>query len=809
MHGNEQATSNRWGSLSLRLSATFVAVLVTAAFAVGYLFDRELAEAVEQRELEHVRLHAERGADEVARFVRQLRGDVLFLASTPPIHGIRRALEGGGTDAVGGSTLGQWKERLQQIFLSFGEARPEYFQLRLIGARDDGRELIRVERTEQGLRVTPPEDLQQKGERYYFREAARLKSGAVYLSPIDLNREHGQISVPHLPTLRAATPVHDSAGNLFGVVVLNMDLSGPFERAESFRAAGEMVYIADELGNFLRHPEPGRAFAFEFGMPFRFADAFPDDADRILHTLSNGEGFIELHGPGDGRVAYLTTRAWNSEEPNRRLVFLVTEPMKEASQAGAFLRRDVLLGMGGLLAVAIVLIVAMVRRLTRSLTALAGASKAITTGNYRIALSAADGGEVGALAVAFRHMAREVENREEALADLNRELEQRVEERTAELARQHALQQSILENIADGVVVADRDGRFILWNLRAKQIVGSGPEEVQPEHWSSHFGVFRDEADNPIPVAELPLVRAIQGESSDNVELYLRNPKSEEGRWVQVTARPLLDTDGVIAGGVAVLVDVTENKHLRQRAASHRAELAKVGRLAVRAEIASSAAHQLSQPIAAMSNYAGATVRLHKQGRLGEGELIEFLTRIETLAKQAGEILNKLRALIRRRDLPAVPFDVNQVADSCLDFLSERIRQQGIRVERHYGRDLPKPVGDPIELEHVLIQLASNALEAMEGTALAEHRLSIATGHDPASALVSIEVADTGRGVSPELADRLFEPWQTDKPDALGIGLSVAQSIIETREGRIRMTRGDSGGALFRVELPVRPEEKV
>jgi two-component system sensor kinase FixL len=276
---------------------------------------------------------------------------------------------------------------------------------------------------------------------------------------------------------------------------------------------------------------------------------------------------------------------------------------------------------------------------------------------------------------------------------------------------------------------------------------------------------------------------------------------------VQITARPLLDEDGAVAGGVAVLLDVTETRRLRQREASHRAELAKVGRLAIRTEIASSAAHEMSQPIAAMSNYAGAALRLHRQGRLGDGELVDLMTRIEGLAKQAGEILNRLRMLIRRQSRPLAPVDINQVAESCLDFLDERIRQQGIRVERRYGRDLPKPFGDPIELEHVLIQLVSNALEAMEGIAVAERRLSIATEHDPAAALVGIEVADTGRGVSPALADRLFEPWQTDKPDALGIGLSVAQSIIETRKGRIRMTNADTGGARFRIELPVCEEE--
>lgn len=799
---DSRSTHMRWGSLSLRLSTVFVVVLVAAAFIVGYLFDRGRAKAEERRELAHLRLHAERGADEVKRSVQQLRADALFLASTPPIQGILRALEGGGTDAVGGSSLDQWRGRLQQIFLSFAEARPEYAQLRLIGVEDSGRELVRVDKTGDGLQVVPPEALQQKGDRYYFREAARLKSGFVYLSRVDLNREHGQISVPLVPTLRAATPVYSPEGVLCCVVAVNMDMELPFKRAASFLDRTESLYVVDEKGNFLLHPEPGRAFAFELGPPFRVTDAFPAEAEPLLRALSASESFLRLTGPdGAALAAFVTTRGFDPQDPKRRFAFLLSEPA-EVFQPGGFLRQESLAGMGALLALAIGLVVAAVRRLTRSLTALANASEAIAAGNYRVALDTRVGGEVGRLVLAFRQMVAEVERREEAVAELNRELERRVDERTAELGRQHALQQLILDNIADGVVVADAQGRFLMWNRKAEQIVGSGPQEVEPDHWSLHFGVFRDEAGEPVPAGELPLVRAIRGESSDNVELYLRNPQRTEGRWAQVTARPLLAADGGIAGAVAMLVDVTEHKRLRQRLESQRVELTRIGRLALRAEIASSTAHRLSQPIAAMNAYAGAAVRLETQGRLAPAELLDLLSRIESQAQEAGAILDKLRALIRRGDQPALAIDVNRVVDSCLDFLAEGIRSRGVRVRRHFAQDLPKPLGDPVALGHALIQLVTNALEAMDATPQVERRLSIYTGQESAAGPVVIEVSDTGPGVPQELVDRLFEPWRMDQPEALGVGLAVVRSIVETHGGRINMKNNEKGGATFRVELP-------
>ena len=807
MHSHAPNPPTRWGSLSLRLTAVFVAVLVTAAFAVGYLFDRGRAEAVERREREQLRLDAERGADEVEGFVRRLRADVRFFADTPPIHGIRRALEANGTDRNDPSTLRQWTDRLQQLFLAFGAARPEYFQLRLIGPPSEGRELVRVDRTDEGLIATPAEALQYKGDRYYYQEAARLPAGSVYLSPIDLNREHGQISVPHQPTLRAATPVYDSAGRIFGVVVLNLDVEQAFERARALLARGETLYIADKRGDFLVHPDPGRAFAFELGPAYRLVDAFPGDARRIAATQAGDGGFLDLGGPHRHQVAYLTTRALDPSDPQGRLTFLLADSGVQAGLAGGALRRESLIGMAVLLALAVVLVMVLVRRLTGSLRALAKASEAIARGDYGIRMPAADSAEVGSLVQAFRHMAGEVKRREEAFADLTQNLELRVEERTAELARDHALRELILDSVADGVVVTDRDGRFLLWNRKAEQIVGSGPVPVAPDLWSDHFGVFRNEAREPVPVTDLPLVRAMRGDCSDSVELYLCNPRGGAGRWVQVTARPLRLADGEIAGGVAVLLDVTEERRLREQVEAHRAELARVGRLAWQAEAASAAAHQLSQPIAAISNYASAALRLRRQGQLPETELLDLLGRIEGLAGQAGETLSKLRALIRRSNPPAVAFDIEGVADSCLDFLGDQLQRHRVRAERRYGLGLPKAIGDPIELEHVLIQLVTNALEAMDSVPPGQRCLSLGTAYDPATDRVVIEVSDTGPGVSPDLADALFDPWQTTKPGALGLGLTVAQTIIESRGGRIYMASPESGGARFRVELPVLPVE--
>lgn len=793
-----------WGALSLRLGAVFVALLIAAAGAVGYLFDQGRAEALAQRDLEQLRLHAERGADELDRLLQRLAGDVRLLAQTPPIQGICRALSGAGRDVLGDSTLEQWTERLRHIFLVFAAARPDYLEIRLLrvqgdGAQSDVTELVGVV----GQTAAPSQSPGGWVEGLDLEAALAAPLGAVHFGRLETDRALSGDQTPPRASLAAATPFREEGGDLVGLLLVRMDLAPAFVRARSIAEGAGVLAISDERGKLLLQPEPNTALSPDTLTPSQTANGFPGQKDPLAASPPPNGALIDVSGAGGGHLAYVTARGWDREDPSRRLIFVLSQP--EANRSGSLdlLRRESLLWMGALLLLATLLVALLIHRQTRSLSALAGAAEAIAAGDFRVGLPPADGSEVGSLVRAFRHMTAEVKRREGALAALNRDLERRVEERTVELTRQGDLQRLILESVADGVVVTDRKGRFVLWNRKAEQIVGSGPDPVPPERWSAHFGVYRDESGEPLPTEDLPLVRAIHGESTDNTELYLHNPTQTEGRWTQVSARPLRDQSGGLSGAVAVLVDVTEKKRLQVRLQAHRAELRKFGRLFLGAEIASATAHQLSQPLGALCNYAGAAVRLHQQGRLSETELGEMLERIEHLSVQAGAILDRLRARIRRTGNAPTPFDVDRVVASCLDFLEQRIQREGVRVERHPGVALPQLLGDPIELEHALIQLVSNALEAMEEVERGRRRLTLATGHDPGAGLVTVEIADTGPGVSNALSDRLFQPWETDKPGALGIGLSIVQTIIESFGGRIRMESGVTEGALFRIELPL------
>lgn len=806
MRSPEGSSSNprrRRGSLSLRLGAVFVTLLIAAAAAVGFLFDRGRADALARRDLEQLRFQVERGADEVDDLLRRLGDDVQLLARTSPIQEILRALQEAAHDPGAESSLEPWKEQLGHLFLLFASARPDYLAIRFLRISDGVRELVGVERGDRGQEAVPSTGYSGAIPDIDPPPRAAQGPGLVRFSRFDLDRGLPRSEAPARVSLSASTPVLGADGDLGGLLLVRMDLGRAFERARALAQGEGSLVIGDADGGLLFQAEgdPESALKAQASLARAREQA---EAGRPVAQPGSENGVLGSSPGGSGEgLVYLTERRWDPEDPRRRLIFVLAQSRASPTPGLAALRRDSLVGLVVLLALATLLVGLLVRGQTRPLVALAGAAEAIAQGDFKMDLPAPEGGEVGSLIRAFRHMAREVERREQDLAALNLELEGRVEARTRELASEHALQRLILDGVGDGVVVVDPGGRFVLWNRKAEQIVGAGPADVPAARWSEHFGIYRDESGEPVPSQELPLVRALRGESTESIELYLRNPKGGEGRWAQVTARPLRDPDGGLAGAVAVMVDVTERRRLEAGIQAHRAELGRYARLFLGAEIASTTAHQLSQPLGALCNYAGAALRLHQQGRLGGSDLSEMLERIERLSVEAGAILDRLRARIRRSETPPTPIDVDSVVRSCLDSLGDRIRREGVRLVHRPATGLPVILGDPLELEHALIQLVANALEAMEGVDRRERRLTLTTGHDPAAGQVTLEIADTGPGVSAELADRLFRPWETDKPGALGIGLSIVQSVIESFGGQVRMEPELSGGTRVRIELPV------
>ncbi|MBA4211684.1 MAG: hypothetical protein C0449_01250 [Polaromonas sp.] len=216
------------------------------------------------------------------------RRSLLFLANTPPVKGLIRALQQGGVDAQESSTTDQWQRRMQQIFAAYLEATPEAYRVRFVGAADEGREIVRVERLNGRVEVAPREHLQRKADTGFHRESLRLGEGNVFVSDVTLNRENDQVTEPHRPTIRYATPVHDAQGSVFGVIVINVDLTGRLGALAPGSGPRPRIFATNAQGDFVVHPDAALTFGFDLGQRHVWEDSYtpaeqPDTAgeDRI------------------------------------------------------------------------------------------------------------------------------------------------------------------------------------------------------------------------------------------------------------------------------------------------------------------------------------------------------------------------------------------------------------------------------------------------------------------------------------------------------------------------------------------------
>lgn len=263
-------------SLSTRITIAAIALVVAGTLGLMHVEEARLRDIY----LSERRANLDRGMQtqklRLAQTINTLRQDVLFLSNTPPVSGIVRAAQNHGYDARYGNTTRVWQERLQQIFSAFSIAHPDYYKIRFIGVADAGREIVRLDNRGGKPEATPSARLQTKGERDYFQATLGLHQGEVYLSDFNLNQEQGVIEWPPKHTLRAATPVFTSSGEVFGIVIINMAVTELLKSATQGLPQGVQTYITNMDGQYLLHPDMKQAFAFELGGKGNIGADFPE-----------------------------------------------------------------------------------------------------------------------------------------------------------------------------------------------------------------------------------------------------------------------------------------------------------------------------------------------------------------------------------------------------------------------------------------------------------------------------------------------------------------------------------------------------
>jgi diguanylate cyclase (GGDEF)-like protein/PAS domain S-box-containing protein len=542
-------------NVTTRSALAAVVLVLAAVAAVAYLLDwHERRTFLTEHGTELVD-GCLAGDARLRETIGTLRRDALFLSHAPPVSGILRASLNHGVDPRDGNAIDTWNKRLQEIFAAFAEAHPQYYQVRYIGVADGGRELIRVDMQDGRTQVTPSDRLQRKGDRDYFRETATIRAGEVYLSELNLNQEWGKIEVRHRPTLRAATPVFTPGGELFGMVVINMDASRLLASVTDGLPGDVQAYLANDAGDYLLNPDPTKTFGFDLGRRYRWQDDMPGlDAD------AEGRPQLRTIGTAAGPVHAVSIRVhFDRRRPERYLLLAYALGDDVVTDQTAAARRGIVAGAFVVASLAIGLVLAYFRGLFAPLRRITAAAAAIAEGRDDVTLPAVERGEIGTLAQALQHMLAKVKQREAELVEANAALEERVAARTAELQ----LAASVFHNTTEGVSVTDANGFILSVNpaftditgYSAEDAVGRKPSLLRSDHHGPEF--YRQ------------LWEALLRQGRWQGEIWNRRKDGEAYlEWLTISMVP--GADGKPFRYVAVFHDITElrrkDEHIRHLA---------------------------------------------------------------------------------------------------------------------------------------------------------------------------------------------------------------------------------------------------
>ncbi|MDH5258585.1 MAG: HAMP domain-containing protein, partial [Gammaproteobacteria bacterium] len=262
-------------SIVSRVTLITIVLVILAGSTVSYVFYKNTAELLVERTLKDLAESIQVQGNVIRNHVLTQQKDGIFTANTPPIMGIYRAIHNSGFDKEGASTKEQWLERLQQIFTSILISDPDYYQIRYIG--EDRKEIINVIKTDDGVKIIPQTLLQNKAHREYVKEGFKLEKGKTFLSEINLNKEHGKIVYPRKEILRTVVPIHNNdKKSPIGLIVLNTEIGHELKRMQQkMHASGREIYITNDGGGYLVHPDPELTYGFDLGKRYRVQEDFP------------------------------------------------------------------------------------------------------------------------------------------------------------------------------------------------------------------------------------------------------------------------------------------------------------------------------------------------------------------------------------------------------------------------------------------------------------------------------------------------------------------------------------------------------
>jgi PAS domain S-box-containing protein len=383
---------------------------------------------------------------------------------------------------------------------------------------------------------------------------------------------------------------------------------------------------------------------------------------------------------------------------------------------------------------------------------------------------------------------------EKALEQIGRLTDRLRSENLALRASEHELS-SIVETIPGLVWCAAPDGELTYVNRRILDQIGTTLESLAQTGWLNFL-----HPDDVQPTIRAWLHAVETGQTHD-VQYRMRRADGAY-RWFHVLGQPVLDAEGGVARWYGLLIDIDDRKNMEEDLRRAQARLSRATQIATVGELAASIAHEINQPLGAVVANGNACLRWLSAHTPNVAKAREAAGRIVRDGKEAGEVVQRIRALFKRASVEKVMLDLNDVIGEVVRLLGGETMRRRVAMQTDLQKDLPPVAGDRVQLQQLVLNLLLNGVEAMDSIVDRPKKIHICSKLDSLQTVL-VEIQDSGVGLPDP--DKVFEAFFTTKKNGMGMGLAICRSIVEVHDGRLWATPGVASGTTFCFTLPVHP----
>ncbi len=765
---------SQFNGLSSKIYKVFLITAVLPVTVAGLVSVFYSLQVLKEETLHHLDQEVANKADSMARFIEQLRTDILYLGNNETVLSLMEAMANHSEKKIALT-----RSHLEYNFTIFARTYPQVYQIRFINTQ--GVEIVRIEKEAQKVKVVPVSELQNKSQRYYVQEALKRDVGEVYISPMDLNVEWGKVENPEKPVVRFATPVADRTGIIRGLVVINLHAEFFLRQIQQIALTrGGTTYLFNLSGFYLSHSahSMGGKQPFEMKPISELSGLFPD---WFLKRMMQGHHQTETVGHWIVAYAPVTPHAFSPPGVTPLTEWVVALAYPQEHLFATLLNLYILYGLMALcILVALIAGYYMSRYLLRPLSLLRQETEEVAKGHFfhRVEIKGSD--EIADLGKSLNSMAAQLEQMYQCLEQRSTQLEEEVAIRTAALEHERQNLAAIIENAADGILSVNSDGYIELANEaatlyfdRPKKRLIHHPIEECCSQWSKLYSRTQTHQRFELKIANRTLV-------------------------FNVTS---LVASGNPRGYLLIVRNVSEERKLVDDRRELDRQMFQMEKMATMGELAMGLAHEIGNPLAGMKT----VVQVSLEEETLTTYLRKNLHRIHNEIDRLSAFLRTFHGFAAPQETHPVSCQLDEVLEDILLWTRKEAKSKGIHITYlQISDNIPKLWADPYQLKQVLLNVVINAIHVMQnGGHITIGMCTCLVDQAENLAYVRFCVKDTGPGISSKILPHIFDPFFTTRKNGSGLGLAVVKKITDQHGATIQVDSQLGWGTRFEFTWPV------